>query len=1029
MTYENYMSLLKENVLDALEKGINPWQAPWDVARNGFSNNCYKGINNILLSLVSNRCFDNETRWYTFEQAKELGCSVKKGEKATPVFFFRSSYVRNKRDENNNLILDENGNPEKEIIQTRPVFCVHSLFNAQQLDPVPELKTAQYDENLNQEYAEKVLSECPVQINYDQVAQAYYSLDDDTISMPPKTSFSTHGIESFYSTAFHEMAHSTGSFSRLNRDDFEASFGSSEYAREELVAEISALSLCEKCGIKYTNQNSASYIVHWATMIKDPDFHFSQLYGDVSKAVRFLEHPEDRANLILQAWEKDDHLILQAGSNKYINIKRGKNDDLTYFHCDIYLSHLNGFDIVESHKTVGDSYQETIEFLKANTDIDYNHLKRISPLEFEKAKVSEIKGDYLTIRVGEKEYRDSKANGTCLISTDNKEEMLRIFYPYPGDAMAVVYGVSDGKITFTDTIEGFSAVDILRQEGYNPAEYKTVENGVFFNTLGKATTLQSVEKNSSDLGNVVGKDADNDLSLSPVVRFVSSDHPYLNKERSYSLLTASKTLDFWNSKAGNKKYKTDFVITFIDNGIQRKYSGRYEISQHNISLLDHIARDAKEFLDSKKIQDSFIQQNKMREFRELLNSKNYILEKLIPYFNGHQYLDNLYDTTQEILKTFESKDFQSIVDKEFIAYSKARLAYIRDSRISLNEGRGFDALHEPKLDDFQYAMPDDAERIKRVYISGPITADPDYVSSFKKAEIKLQEWGYETINPVELVKGKLSENASAAETWRQAMELDLEALRTSDAVVFIDKKGLVSNGMDIELYTAKKNNIPIISIDHVISYNKKAAFERNHIFTEKSAEVERYLSSATDARFIFKEKNIFSSLTKDKRAIKRIAIATSAAARDGDTDKAMVNAAFSELAFSKTKNIGQEPMLHIVEPPAKKLGIAKNGVYPLSEVDSLISTTKLDNSEKSTMVFAITIPSDNGLISIHNCQYDLSKNDGITECVNTHIDRLLSCRNTQSEIENAYWESAKKACNSLLQNANKSFLQQSLGGV
>ena len=130
-------------------------------------------------------------------------------------------------------------------------------------------------------------------------------------------------------------------------------------------------------------------------------------------------------------------------------------------------------------------------------------------------------------------------------------------------------------------------------------------------------------------------------------------------------------------------------------------------------------------------------------------------------------------------------------------------------------------LNPPKLEDFQYIMPENAEAIKTVYISGPITSDPNYVENFKKAEESLSKAGYKAINPVELVKGKIPENMSAAETWRRAMEIDLEALRHSDAVVILDKKGLDSMGMDIETHLATRLDIPLVTLDHMLSWNRQ----------------------------------------------------------------------------------------------------------------------------------------------------------------------------------------------------------------
>lgn len=101
------------------------------------------------------------------------------------------------------------------------------------------------------------------------------------------------------------------------------------------------------------------------------------------------------------------------------------------------------------------------------------------------------------------------------------------------------------------------------------------------------------------------------------------------------------------------------------------------------------------------------------------------------------------------------------------------------------------------------------------YLSGPISANPEYEEDFAKAEAMLVALGYEALNPVELVREKIPAGLSALETWKKAMEIDLEALKKADMVVLLDRKDLPSAGMDIEIDTARKKGIPIITIDRI----------------------------------------------------------------------------------------------------------------------------------------------------------------------------------------------------------------------
>lgn len=114
----------------------------------------------------------------------------------------------------------------------------------------------------------------------------------------------------------------------------------------------------------------------------------------------------------------------------------------------------------------------------------------------------------------------------------------------------------------------------------------------------------------------------------------------------------------------------------------------------------------------------------------------------------------------------------------------------------------------------------------KAYISGPITANPNYEEEFREAAAMLSSLGYQAINPVDLVKDMLPPDLSAAELWKRAMEIDLDALKEADIVVLIDRKNLPSAGMDIEIDTARKKGIPIVPLDRI---RRNLELRRQHI--------------------------------------------------------------------------------------------------------------------------------------------------------------------------------------------------------
>lgn len=716
MTYQEYMSLLQTKVIDILNKGINPWQ-PADRARNGITDRKYNGANALMLNCSSLLFHNGDMRWYTINQANKIDSHVRKGEKATPAYFFQNTIEKPKKDEDGNVIKDENGLIVYESQKIPPVFKVYYVFNAQQLDPIPRVKDAKVDDTYDRELAESILSNTPVKINYENIRIPFYSQPDDEITLPLRPSFPD--LTEFYSTAFHEMAHSTGAISRLARN-MGGAFGSEQYAIEELVAEITALSICESCDMKYTHTSSADYIGSWLHAIESPDFKLSSIYSSVSKAARFLEHPEDRARLISQARNNEDEILLFNGE-KYLHVQRSDSDDEPW---------------------------------------DYT--------------------------IYDKDMKDL-----------------------------------DGGRFGTDGMKTSDAIDGISQyHNLDPSIWKRVD----FSIMDKEAVPEAIETKPEDTPSADINESTTELDVhsSPVVRFTFSENYRVPIKKDMSIAEADKLLASLNddTKKFGDTIKTNFVISFQLDGKEESCKGQYIIGRDSEDLVEHVSKVANYFLDNQKLQNAVKEKRGEEEFARILEEKQRTVDKYVPALSCHKDLDDQKERTEGLLDTLQNKRMTT-VEREFIEYSKAILDWVDEQRSNLNKGRLVDMLNPPKLEDFQYIMPENADAIKTVYISGPITSDPNYVENFKKAEESLSKAGYKAINPVELVKGKIPENMSAAETWRRAMEIDLEALRHSDAVVILDKKGLDSMGMDIETHLATRLDIPLVTLDHILTWNKQ----------------------------------------------------------------------------------------------------------------------------------------------------------------------------------------------------------------
>ena len=721
MTYQEYMNLLQTKVIDILNRGINPWQVE-ERARNGMTDRYYNGANALMLNISSLLFHEGDMRWYTLNQANKLGSHVKKGMKATPAYFFQNTVERPKKDDDGNVIKDANGLIVYETVRIPPIFKVYYVFNARQLDPIPPRKDVKHDTTYDKGLAETLLANSPAGINYvpNPKKTPSYRPETDEITLPLKSFFLDE--TEFFSTAFHEMAHSTGAVNRLARK-IENPFGNEPYAIEELVAEITALSLCEDCNMKYTNTTSAEYIASWLEAIRNPDFKLSSIYSAVSKAARFLEHPEDRARLITQVRNNEDEVLLFNGE-KYLHIQRSESDEEPWDYT-IYDKDLN--------------------------DLDGG-------------------------RFGKEGLKTS------------------------------------------DAIDQISQYHNLDPSIWTRVELSTLERTEEPSVVAEPPATPVIEPKEEPK-----PDAKQKLHLTPVIHFTYADNYRrvpINKDM--TIAEADKLLASVNEDA--KRYKetipTKFKITVAINGKDEECSGRYVIGQDSETIFELLTKENELFLSNKKLQENVKRKHGDEKFSQLLDLENLKHDKILPALSCHMDLDEQQERSKDLLARMEKRSITT-VEREFIEYSKSVLDWVEQQRENLGTGKAVNLLHPPQLEDFQYIMPENGEDIKTVYISGPITADPNHRERFSNAEKSLSEAGYKAINPVELVKGKIPENLSAAETWRRAMEIDLDALRHSDAVVILDKNGLESTGMDIETHLATRLNIPLVTLDHILSWKKE----------------------------------------------------------------------------------------------------------------------------------------------------------------------------------------------------------------
>lgn len=257
--------IITDRMISILESGTCPWQKPWktsanDVLPSNFvSKKPYRGINAFLLLCVPYSC----PYWVSFKQASELGGNVKKGEKGFPVVFW--NWFPKRID--GKPVMKANGKPDMV-----PFLRYYTVFNLEQCEGIEYVKPAPVEGTKFEPLVEaaRIIEGMPNPPTLTHGGnRAYYAPSLDKVNMPEKESFV--GAVEYYSTLFHEMAHSTGHKSRLARKGIEeiAAFGSETYSKEELVAEMGAAFLCGHAGIFHQTQaNSAAYLASWIKALK-----------------------------------------------------------------------------------------------------------------------------------------------------------------------------------------------------------------------------------------------------------------------------------------------------------------------------------------------------------------------------------------------------------------------------------------------------------------------------------------------------------------------------------------------------------------------------------------------------------------------------------------------------------------------------------------------------------------------------------------------------------------------------------------
>lgn len=277
----NVYEMVTNRIIEQLEKGMIPWQKPWSGSNKG----AYNRISNKPYSLLNQMTLAHTGEYATFKQWTDLGGHIRKGEKAEQIVFWKLQPIE-----------EENEDGEK-VIRQIPILKYFNVFHISQVDGV-EPKSINLNELQPIEEAERIKTEYMkrehIKILEKVTDKAFYSPSLDYIQIPCKEQY--QNIEEFYSTLFHEMTHSTGHKVRLDREDVKdcVYFGSENYSKEELCAELGSAFLINKLGIESSKSfnNSTAYIQSWLKVLKNDTHFIVSASSRAEKAVNYILNEE-----------------------------------------------------------------------------------------------------------------------------------------------------------------------------------------------------------------------------------------------------------------------------------------------------------------------------------------------------------------------------------------------------------------------------------------------------------------------------------------------------------------------------------------------------------------------------------------------------------------------------------------------------------------------------------------------------------------------------------------------------------------
>lgn len=526
MQTSEYRKAVTERLIGMLESGTAPWQKPWDAGiaamnrPHNFNGRPYHGVNALMLWCTAIDKGYEDPRWLTFKQVNKLGGHVNKGEKAQIVEYWQWE----KEVEN-----PETGEKEKVPLEHPKVYRA-AVFNADQCTGLPKLRR-QAQKWSPVERAENIIAANGVPVTHNTDGSAFYSPGGDFICLPPRESFAT--VDAYYSTLLHEVGHSTGHPTRLNRE-FGGQFGSEGYAREELRAELASTFLCGELGIATTgsDEQHAAYVKSWVSALKNDYNEIFRAAADAEKICNYLyEREKEYLQLKEQGIEpqvkqlaaesiNDEQVLMRMTPEE----RRSKENTLPQDIVTVQLAEtipLRGKDvfIINDKIYIGDreyygnnglydNFDNTLEYVSSNPHLLHfvsgrefaysaesmlkrEELDRADFEEYKALKETGVLARYENIRVGDVSFEGKTFNAVyseVILKPENKElkNMAK-------DEKSALMPASDAQKGFLVSLGAKFEDDITKGEADRIIKERVAKRSAYFEKINAPATSEQKE--------------------------------------------------------------------------------------------------------------------------------------------------------------------------------------------------------------------------------------------------------------------------------------------------------------------------------------------------------------------------------------------------------------------------------------------------------------------------------------------------------------------------------------------------------